>query len=107
MRAPGAPLAQISTLNPVGTLILSSGIFSTGVTVSAGACGASTELAIESGRPCCQPGAAGGGAATGAGPGAGVGASETDAHAATTSKAADEENRRASVLGHAADFVGL
>ena len=60
MRAPGMPCAQISTLKPVGTLSLSTVIFSSGVTVIGAACGASLESAMLGGMPCFH---AGGGAA--------------------------------------------
>ena len=59
MRAPGAPCAQSSTLKPSGTLSEFTGMRSGAVTVKRGACGASGEAAMLSGRPCCQAGAGG------------------------------------------------
>ncbi len=64
MRTPGAPCAQTSTLKPSGTRSASMGRRFGAVTVKRGACGASGEAAMLSGRPCAQAGA---GAGAGAG----------------------------------------
>ena len=61
--------AQISTLKPGGSLILSIGTSAAFVTTSLPGKGASVELAIDSGMPCFH---AGGGAAAGAAAGAAV-----------------------------------
>lgn len=62
-RPPGKPEAQISTLKPAGMRSLSIGICEAGVTVSLPAKGASVELAMLAGMPCCQAGAGAGAAA--------------------------------------------
>src|SRR5688500_10768345 len=57
IRAPGMPLAQISTLNPGGTLIWLTGISEAGVTVSLGGWGARAVCCVGSARPCFHAGA--------------------------------------------------
>ena len=56
-RPPGKPEAQISTLKPAGMRSFSIGICEAGVTVNLPAKGASVELAMVAGMPCCQAGA--------------------------------------------------
>src|SRR5688572_30726747 len=55
-RPPGRPLAQISTLNPAGTLSLLTGISLAGVSVILPGCGASFDSLIAGGLPWCQMG---------------------------------------------------
>jgi hypothetical protein len=55
-RAPGMPLAQISTANPLGSFSLVIGISEAGVSVMRPASGASFESAMLAGWPCFQAG---------------------------------------------------
>src|SRR5882724_12931312 len=74
------PSAHTLILNPVGSLILFTWICAAGVGVGGAATGASGELAMSGGRPCCQAGGGCGGCwAAASGPRA-----STRATAATT-----------------------